>query len=242
MSESLHLTVFDTKVWQKPSSDGGNVRKIEKRWLGSVSFPFTTLYTSSGKGRIDGVFAIDAPPHILGYTMKPPQEKKKKDGKDSSAPGLPKRPSLQVCVSLDPPLKQPGAADDGLDTVRLPGQPALDLLIKRWMEDCSAPMHCRTRQYEALGRSLHRDWVLSTRFVTPQAPPVAAYNPSLPMDKQMLQLARYSFSFSVICTCESWTGDGKRGLERQALPGRLEQMNGWEHDLTCTCVGTGSWV
>jgi hypothetical protein len=34
----------------------------------SLQIPFTTLYTSGGaKGRIDGVFAIDCPPHIIRY-------------------------------------------------------------------------------------------------------------------------------------------------------------------------------
>ena len=154
VSDSLHLTVFDTKVWQKASSDGGNVRKMEKRWLGSVSFPFTTLYTSSGQGRIDGVFALDAPPHILGYTAAEADDKKK-GGKGKEAPGFPMRPSLQVCVSLDPPLKQPAGSDDAeADSVKLPGQPALDLLVRRWVEECSAPMHCRGRQFQALGRFL----------------------------------------------------------------------------------------
>jgi len=185
VAESLHLTVFDTKVWESGSSEG-RIRKVEKRWLGSVQFPFTTLYSSAAKGRIDGVFALDAPPHMIGYTNLAPERK----GKDIAA-SLPRRPSLQVCVSLDPPLAQPGSGDDGLDGNRLPGQAALDSLVRTWIADCSRPLHCRSRTYEALGRSLHRDWVLACRFMTPQPPPQPAYNSSLPLEKQMLQLARF---------------------------------------------------
>ncbi len=47
------------------------------------------------------------------------------------------------------------------------------------------------REYEPLGRSLHRDWVLATRFVKAEAPPQPAYNTSLPVETQMLQLARF---------------------------------------------------
>ena len=84
VAESLHLTVFDTKTSESGSSDG-RVRKVEKRWLGSVQFPFTTLYTAAAKGRIDGVFAIDAPPHIIGYSHAHASGKagKGKEGKDA---------------------------------------------------------------------------------------------------------------------------------------------------------------
>ncbi len=39
--------------------------QIEKRWLGSIRFPFNTLYAT---GRIDGVFELDTPFHHIGYT------------------------------------------------------------------------------------------------------------------------------------------------------------------------------
>ncbi len=58
---------------------------MEKRWLGSVQFPFTTLYTAAGKGRIDGVFAIDAPPHIIGYSHASAKAGKGKEGKDAGS-------------------------------------------------------------------------------------------------------------------------------------------------------------
>ena len=147
-----------------------------------MEFPFTTLY--SAKSRIDGVFKINAPPHVIGYSSAP-QEKKGRDGT-----ALPKLPSLQVCVSLDPPLVQPGDGS-GDEARRLDGQGPLEPLINDWIRYCSKPIHCRGRSYDALGRSLHRDWVLATRFVTPEDPPAKAYDTQLPLEKQMAQLARF---------------------------------------------------
>jgi hypothetical protein len=54
-TETLNSQVFEK------SESVGKVRKVEKRFLGSISFPFTTLYASAASGRIDGVFALDAP-------------------------------------------------------------------------------------------------------------------------------------------------------------------------------------
>ncbi|KAJ1479401.1 hypothetical protein T484DRAFT_1814379, partial [Baffinella frigidus] len=74
----------------------GSVKKLEKRWLGrrSITFPFSTIYTATANGRIDGVFELDAPPHVIGYSHQ--------GAADS-------RGSLQVCVALDPSLAQPPA-------------------------------------------------------------------------------------------------------------------------------------
>jgi hypothetical protein len=66
-------------------------------------------------------------------------------------PGPPKRPSLQVCVSLDPPLSQPGVSDDALGVVRI-SPLALDQRIKDWIRDCGSALHCRQRNYDALAR------------------------------------------------------------------------------------------
>lgn len=178
VTDNLHLNVFDTKILER-SDASGQVRKLEKRWLGSIQFPFNTLYST---GRIDGTFELDCPPHHIGYT--------KNDGK----PKREERPAtIQLCIALDPPLPQPGAANELSDLHgKLQGQQQLVKRLQQWMYECSSHSSSRTRKYDAcLGRNLVKDYVLATRFVTPQAPPPDAYNQEMSIEKQQLQLCRF---------------------------------------------------
>ena len=44
--------------------EGESTIRVEKRYLGSFTVPFETIYT---EGRIEGVFRIDTPPINFGY-------------------------------------------------------------------------------------------------------------------------------------------------------------------------------
>mmetsp|Transcript_960 Transcript_960/g.2143 ORF Transcript_960/g.2143 Transcript_960/m.2143 type:complete len:1691 (+) Transcript_960:303-5375(+) len=183
VTDTLHLNVFDTKVWEKPDPSG-QMRKVEKRWLGSIQFPFHTLYTT---GRIDGTFELDCPPHHIGYT---------RDSKGGGGGGKKNRrpTTIQLCIALDPPLPQPSAVTDLTDlSTKLHGQQQLVRRLTEWMAECSRPSHCRNRKFEPIGRTLIKDYVLACRFLTPQAPPPDAYNQSegFSKEKQMLQLCRF---------------------------------------------------
>ncbi|EKX45015.1 hypothetical protein GUITHDRAFT_163401 [Guillardia theta CCMP2712] len=196
VEDKLYLTVFDTKVYES-EKEYGKLRKVEKRWLGSISFPFNTLYIASAKGRVDGTFELDAPPHIIGYTRAERRNLKagRLEGEEAAGESQGqnkekenRKSSLQVCIALDPPLSIPGSLDREVEG-RLPSQPKLDQRVKNWILECKG--YNRDRNFEALWRSLQRDWVLGTRFLCIQEPPPDLVKKSLGVHEQMLQLLRF---------------------------------------------------
>lgn len=206
VSDCVHLNVFDSKVWEKSDSQG-SFRKVEKRWLGNVKIPFTTILNNA-YCRIDGQFELDSTAHALGYTSHAqpsinPKGGRKAAGQDAVSGARPPS-SIQLCIALDPPLQQPGIG--AVETAGRLEDAALDQCVSTWIKECKAPDHCRSRAYDAVARCLKRDWVLITRYVDPCPPPRDAYSSSLTVEVQMLQLCRF---VSLIPFLEDWNLDSE---------------------------------
>ena len=207
VTDNLHLNVFDTKVWEK--SEGQSImHKVEKRWLGSVKIPFTTILNNA-YCRIDGQFELDSTVCMIGYTSQiqsaPNARATRRDfGNSASGSSSSGRApaSIQLCIALDPPLQQPGVG--AVDNSGRLEDSMLDLRVCSWIKECKSPAHCRNRAYDALARCLKRDWVLITRYVEPCHPPRDAYDASATIEVQMLQLCRF---VSLIPFLEDWTLD-----------------------------------
>ena len=68
VKDSLHLHLFDEVtvdlVDDDKEKDSQVHQRIEKKWLGSLSIPFSSLYRNT---RIEGTFKLHSPPVLLGY-------------------------------------------------------------------------------------------------------------------------------------------------------------------------------
>jgi hypothetical protein len=206
VTESLHLNVFDIKVWEK-SDTQGNFRKVEKRWLGNVRIPFTTILNNPCC-RIDGQFELDSTTHAIGYQQVQPSNSaaggRKPAARDPTIGGMRAPSSIQLCIALDPPLQQLGVG--AVETSGRLEDTVLDQCVSDWIKDCKKPIHCRNRPYDAVARCLKRDWVLITRYVDPCPPPRDAYHSSSPVEVQMMQLCRF---VSLIPFLEDWNLDSE---------------------------------
>jgi hypothetical protein len=158
ISDQLHINVFDrlqtsTKLDAIDDPTGsGVIKHDERRWMGSLSVPFSTIYSSE---RIDGVFELQGPGHVIGYAQ----------GQGT--------PMLQLLVTLDPPLVQPQVEDAPVPVLPeslLKRARAWSAFVKNLLpEDSPAPpFACMT---------LDGAWALYPQFVGPQQPPPEVTTP-----------------------------------------------------------------
>ena len=129
VKESLHLHLFDevlTDLVEDEEERGSQIhQRVEKKWLGSLSIPFSSLYRNA---KIEGTFKLHSPPILLGYErsgivggLNPSQTET--GNAASSMPmlggGLAKNAKnatyLNIYVTLQPPLVVPEAVKEKLD-------------------------------------------------------------------------------------------------------------------------------
>lgn len=165
MTESLCINVFDRKVFRSAIADdtskNSSQERIEKRWLGSLTVPWATIFRRT---RIDGSFVLEIPGHFIGYR---------------GAEGGPTM--LSLYITLDPPLQTPEVVE--------PPPPSLgkeiSSFVSDWHAEIAAAKPPPSRSYSAAGLTLDGHWALISRFVSPQSVP-----PGLTTPEQLARFVR----------------------------------------------------
>jgi coiled-coil and C2 domain-containing protein 2A len=158
MADKLHINVFDrlqttTKLDAIDDPTGsGSIKHDERRWMGSLSVPFSTIYSSE---RIEGVFELQGPGHIIGYS-------KSND-----------TPMLQLLITLDPPLLQPQVEDAPIPVL----PEALLRRARTWSSSVQQllPPGSRAPPYACM--TLDGAWALLPQFIGAQQPPPEVTTP-----------------------------------------------------------------
>jgi len=158
MDDKLHINVFDRVQTSKrldsidDPTGSGSINHDERRWMGSLSVPFSTVYSSEC---IEGVFELQGPGHLIGY--------EKGQG----------QPMLQLLITLDPPLLQPQVED-----APVPVLP--EALLRRARDWCAAvqrllPSGSPTPPFACM--TLDGTWALLPQFIGAQQPPPEVTTP-----------------------------------------------------------------
>lgn len=99
----IYFTLFD-EVYEDDSERGGflegeTTTRREKRYLGSFTIPFATLYAI---GRIDGVFRIDTPLINIGYTASSGMQGVQPMAMDNNRPPSMRAPqsTIEMCFDM----------------------------------------------------------------------------------------------------------------------------------------------
>ncbi|XP_034264769.1 coiled-coil and C2 domain-containing protein 2A isoform X5 [Pantherophis guttatus] len=115
VKDDIFINIFDEVLHDILEDDrereiGGVHTCMEKRWLGLVRIPFTTVYF---QGRIDGTFKIDTPPVLLGYSkVKNVENDRKYDSMQHLSDGS----YLSLFITIEPQLIPGESIQERLDT------------------------------------------------------------------------------------------------------------------------------
>ena len=138
IKDSLHIHLFDEVTVDLLDEESERTSKVhkrfEKKWLGSLTIPFATLYRNT---RIEGTFRLHSPAVLLGY---------ERTGSSSAAAGFwrespesakpPKDATyLNIYMTIQPPLTIPQPIKEKLECEE---SDDLVKLCERWQRDLEA--------------------------------------------------------------------------------------------------------
>ncbi|XP_038057381.1 coiled-coil and C2 domain-containing protein 2A-like isoform X2 [Patiria miniata] len=107
VKDTIYIHLFDEVVTDLLEDDrdrGTNIhQRMERRWLGSISMPFTTVYF---QGRVSGTFRMEAPMVLLGYDR----------SSENVNPGSANATYLTLFITIEPPLTSPEKLKEKFDS------------------------------------------------------------------------------------------------------------------------------
>jgi len=168
VQDSVSINLFDEMTFNNARDDRERntiYQRIEQRWVGSLSIPFSTIYQN---GVVEGAFVLDVPVLNLGYQTEAPTI----PAETSSL--SPAHTMLSLFITLDPPLVTQPPVIDELDSKE---DKALLFYGNQWIETIKKMKQCAQRDVQFTCANLDGQAVLVCRYVRPQAPPLELDTP-----------------------------------------------------------------
>ena len=167
--DHVYFNLFDELVVDIAADQPGNNvhHRTIKRWLGSTSIPFSTVYQNA---RVHGTFKIDVPIMLLGYVRDSPFTGINTDGTGQLLPvgeRITVESYLSVFLTINPPFRVLPVElimNEHLET------PSLVFYAKQWV--LTHTKLFPTRLFHVLVNNIHGKTLLCTRFIRGQPPPV----------------------------------------------------------------------
>jgi coiled-coil and C2 domain-containing protein 2A len=205
--DEVHITLFDEVISEE---DGVRVERAEKRFIGSCSVPFSTIYMQS---IINGTFRLETPPAILGYMRQ--KASRGAAGDDDYSSGGARRSAVgesskklmqeaetatnvQLMLTLNPPLSFTPEDEETPVPSRGGKQEALFFSnAEAWLGKLRAGgRHMKDRVLQVMAPTLDGDFVFIPRFLCQQMPP-----PSVAEQNSVESIVRF---VSMIPFLEDW--------------------------------------
>ncbi|OQR72459.1 hypothetical protein BIW11_01302 [Tropilaelaps mercedesae] len=194
----IYLNICDQVVVDLQGEDGrDHIHQIlERRWLGTLAIPFSTVYINS---KIEGTFRMDSPPILFGYEYESKQW--------PTSGELSNFILLSLFITIEPPLQLPRTIYEKLPS----GEPdEIFSKASKFQEDMGNKFP--NREIRCLTACIEGKMVLVTRFVHPIMPPRDLLFDTDPLQTKMERLARFvslipTVSDSILFPgiCDIWT-------------------------------------
>ncbi|XP_022701750.1 coiled-coil and C2 domain-containing protein 2A-like [Varroa jacobsoni] len=173
----IYLNICDQVVVDLQNEDGkDHIHQIlERRWLGTLTIPFSTVYINS---KIEGTFRMDSPPVLFGYEFESKQWPT--NGEQSNFI------LLSLFITIEPPLQLPKMILE-----RLPSGEPEEIFVKasKFQNEINAKFP--NREVRCLTANIEGKMVLMTRFINPIIPPRDLLFDTDPLQIKMERLARF---------------------------------------------------
>uniref|UniRef100_A0A3B5KVH3 Coiled-coil and C2 domain containing 2A n=1 Tax=Takifugu rubripes TaxID=31033 RepID=A0A3B5KVH3_TAKRU len=182
--DEVFINIFDEIVYNTEVTDrqtGKTVRtQVEKRWLGFVKFPFSTIYSQS---RIDGTFKVNTPAVLLGYSK---EENQNRNGISYAwFSSQIQEPYITLFITIEPMLVPAKFIKETFDSEED------ESLLKASKEfEKEASVLCPERPCITNVINLNGSEVFITRYIQPLNPPIYLLE-GLSSNSQDAMVARY---------------------------------------------------